>query len=428
MKKVLILAYDFPPYNSIGAQRPASWLKYLKQFGWQPIVVTRHWDADIKNEIDYIKPSKKITIEVEESDEGTVIRVPFIPNLRDRIILKYGMGKMVMPRKAFTFFLQLFRFRMPQLDATFSIYQAAKDYLTSNKVDLIIATGEPFILFLHAQKLSKKFNIPYLLDYRDCWTNAPHIAEMGLLDKWLHETHFRKIEKHVVKKAEMLTAAAPSYAKKLRLLHEEKNIQVLLNGFFPFASQTKITLEQVFTISYAGIFYAHQRLEIFLKGFNLLVDRYPKNKFSLRFYGLSFYPEMVERVKKSCSSKALGHIVFTERIPYDVLQARLRSSHILLLLSAKDANWLNAKIFDYLQASRKILLVENDQGILEQIINECQAGVTADTPEEVAALLELYYQEWVETGELKHQTVNYEQFSRENQTKRLAELLDKYVG
>lgn len=426
-KKILILAHDFPLYNSVGAQRPASWLKYLKKFGWHPIVVTRHWDTDIKNEADYIRPSEKQIIEVEESDLGTVVRAPFIPNLRDKVILKYGMDKMVTLRKLLTFFLKLIRFSFPNLDATFEIEKAAKDYLSKNKIDLIIATGEPFILFLYAKRLAQKFHIPYMLDYRDCWTNALHIADMSLLDQWLHKKYFRIIEKNIVKQATLLTTAAPSYAEKLRQFHQGKNIQVVLNGFFPFSPKTKTASEKVFTISYAGIFYVHQKLEIFLKGFNLLVEKYPESKFSLCFYGLSFYPEMVERVKKACGSKALEHVVFTERIPYNVLQTRLRSSHILLLLSAKGANWLNAKIFDYLQANRKVLLVENDHGILEQIINECQAGITADTPEDVAAYLEKYYLEWLERGNVAHQTINYEQYSRENQTKRLAQLLDKYI-
>lgn len=44
MKKVLILAYDFPPYVSVGGLRPYSWYKYFKEFGLYPIVVTRQWE------------------------------------------------------------------------------------------------------------------------------------------------------------------------------------------------------------------------------------------------------------------------------------------------------------------------------------------------------------------------------------------------
>ena len=35
-----------------------------------------------------------------------------------------------------------------------------------------------------------------------------------------------------------------------------------------------------------------------------------------------------------------------------------------------DINWLNAKIFDYIAANKRVFLVENDKGILEQILNE----------------------------------------------------------
>ncbi len=59
MTKVLIFAYDFPPYNSIGAQRPDSWWQYLPEFGYHPVIVTRHWDREIKDGIDYIRPSRK---------------------------------------------------------------------------------------------------------------------------------------------------------------------------------------------------------------------------------------------------------------------------------------------------------------------------------------------------------------------------------
>ncbi len=33
MKRLLILAYDFPPYVSVGGLRPYAWYKYLKEFG-----------------------------------------------------------------------------------------------------------------------------------------------------------------------------------------------------------------------------------------------------------------------------------------------------------------------------------------------------------------------------------------------------------
>ncbi|CAN0503044.1 unnamed protein product, partial [Scytosiphon promiscuus] len=102
MKKILILANDFPPFNSIGAQRPASWYKYFHENGLFPVVVTRHWDEGIQSPIDYIKPSFKKEIEISENPEGTIIRVPYSPTLRDRLIIKFGLEKYQFLRKFLT--------------------------------------------------------------------------------------------------------------------------------------------------------------------------------------------------------------------------------------------------------------------------------------------------------------------------------------
>ena len=40
MKKVLIVAYYFPPSGGPGVQRVLKNVKYLSQFGWEPIVLT----------------------------------------------------------------------------------------------------------------------------------------------------------------------------------------------------------------------------------------------------------------------------------------------------------------------------------------------------------------------------------------------------
>ena len=39
-KKVLILSYYWPPSGGSGVQRWMYFAKYLKQFGWEPIVIT----------------------------------------------------------------------------------------------------------------------------------------------------------------------------------------------------------------------------------------------------------------------------------------------------------------------------------------------------------------------------------------------------
>ncbi len=39
-KKVLFIAYLFPPVGGGGVQRSSKFVKYLPEFGWQPLVLT----------------------------------------------------------------------------------------------------------------------------------------------------------------------------------------------------------------------------------------------------------------------------------------------------------------------------------------------------------------------------------------------------
>jgi hypothetical protein len=40
MRRVLVIAYYFPPFGGAGVQRTLKFVKYLPEFGWQPVVLT----------------------------------------------------------------------------------------------------------------------------------------------------------------------------------------------------------------------------------------------------------------------------------------------------------------------------------------------------------------------------------------------------
>ena len=110
MKKLLILAYDFPPYVSVGGLRPYAWYRYLKEYGVEPVVVTRQWGNKYGNELDYIAPGESNETIVETTEYGTIIRTPYKPNLANRIMLKYGRNKFAMIRKMVTAWYEFMQF------------------------------------------------------------------------------------------------------------------------------------------------------------------------------------------------------------------------------------------------------------------------------------------------------------------------------
>ena len=157
MKKVLILAWDFPPYQAIGAARPNSWFKNFKKNGLYPIVVTRHWDDELNFKDAYIRSSNIQDTIINENEFGTIIKTPYKSNFRDRIIIKYGYSRFVIIRKIFSFITHTFSYRFNFLSDKRRVYHEALNYIQQKDIDLILATGEPFILHKFAFKLSHIF-------------------------------------------------------------------------------------------------------------------------------------------------------------------------------------------------------------------------------------------------------------------------------
>ena len=70
--KVLILCNDFPPINSIGADRPNSWYLYFKEFGLDPVGVTKNWNSNGNTSFNDVSHS----LEVESTKYGELIKTP----------------------------------------------------------------------------------------------------------------------------------------------------------------------------------------------------------------------------------------------------------------------------------------------------------------------------------------------------------------
>lgn len=425
--KVLILCYDFPPLISIGGQRPYSWYKYLPKA--QVTIITRHWSSSVLQTEDYVKPT--IAEVIVESDErgNKVIRTPFVPNLRDRLLVCFGHSRFTLFRKLLTLFYSVFEHLFFVFDSKAAIYAEAQKQIARQKPDIILATGEPFILFKYAHQLAAEHHIKWVADYRDGWTNNQGKQTWGVLQHLIFK-FFRWREKKYVSNASLITTAAPAYATALQAIHPKKNIQVVYNGFDEDAfspSDNYLPGTTKFVITYAGTIYPHQNLEMFLQGVKdfLSSEAQPPVPLEIRFYGFQSQPEAVQRIK-NFDKTLQQHIMFLPKVPYSELAKQLQQSHLLLLLSQNGADWLNAKVFDYLAAKRKILLVENDRGILEQIITQTNGGFCASSANDVARYLEQEAANFA-TGKSFISAVNeeYKKYSRKKQAEGMAAYLNQ---
>lgn len=429
LKKVLIITYFFPPCNLTASQRALGWARHLKGEGYQPIIITRNWDVHINKPDDIHIDSGDKLLHLK-NDEFEAYFLPYKGNLRDKIYVKYGNRKFKFIRKILSL-LELLGHSFTNKSIPFSnIYEFAEKFINEHKdVKALIITGNPFEIFRFGFLLNKKFQIPWIADYRDDWNTSVVTFSRGIFDGIL-----RKFQEHDEKKwvssAECITTISQNYANKIGNFVNRKG-HVLLNGFFeedvnPYLNEEPF---EKFTIVYNGMLYPSQEIEVFIDAFKQLVAAFPlfRKKIELRFPGILYLKEVAKRVSDLLKGFE-DIVVMTERIPrMEVLKIQSKA-HLLLMVAHKGAKGIpSSKIYEYLGLRKPVLICPSDDDILEETFNKYNLGYLANDKNEAFEHLKQLFEIYL-SGNYRHLIANNlytEQFSRKNQAKVLAEIIHK---
>ena len=442
MKKVIILAYDFPPYVSVGGLRPYAWFKYLKKFDVSPIVITRQWQNKYGSELDYVSEGISDDNIHEKFEHGEIIRTPYKPNLSNKLLLKHGQKKYKILRKIISGYYEFIQFLIT-IGPKKNLYYAAEKCLINEDIHSIIATGDPFILFQYAQILSKKFNIPWIADYRDPWSQDIPLQKKYFLKKWSNYN-----EKKLLKSVSSVITVSQFVADKIALNYSNKKINIIPNGFDPeiINNISKITQNsEKLTISYAGTIYNWHPIEIFFKSLNEFLRLHSEVELKLNFYGINNQNDIHDKLVKFPYAKKC--IEFHPRIPNEQLLKTLAESNVLLLFNYY--SFMGTKIYDYLGLQRKILFCftadENalilkdkyykideksnlNKELQSDLIKESESGVLVKNADHLKEVLMDIFLEFKQTKKIKCESKNVSQFSREFRVKELADLIWKNIS
>ena len=440
LKKVLIIAYDFPPYVSVGGLRPYSWYKYFKEFGIEPIVITRQWDNKYGNYLDYIAPSVTAENITEKTNMGSILRAPYFPNFANKLMLKYGDSKYRIIRKTITAFYEFAQFLF-FVGPKSSIYFAANEYLSTNKVDVILATGDPFILFHYASKLSNKYNTPWIADYRDPWSQSKNNQKNIILKKC--NEYF---EKKTLKNVTLINTVNIFFKFQISRLIKNKQILLLPNGYDPEIIEIIKNIKQqneILKIAYVGYIYDWHPLHSFLNVICNFIKNNKEVKLEINFFGIN----MEDKLKNMLLTefKPLNNIInIHSKIPNSQLMQRLSKENIMLLFNYYA--FPGTKIYDYIALNRLVLLCYTDDiegnelkkqhylyndidglpnDCQEKLIRETNSGYIIKDSNELLITLERLYKEFIEKGFIKCNTINAEKYSRKHQVKELADIIKK---
>ncbi|MBY0426312.1 MAG: glycosyl transferase, partial [Cytophagales bacterium] len=377
MKKVLFISYYWPPSGGSGVQRSLKFVKYLPEFGWQPVVYTPE-----NGEMPELDTSllKEVPLDVE------VIKRPIIEPYS---LYKFFAGKTQNDKINPNFFTQKNdtwkdRFAI-WIRSNFFIPDARMlwirpsvnflvKYLKDHQVDAIVSTGPPHSMHLIALGVKLRTGLPWLADFRDPWTNIDFYKELSLTP-WADRKH-RKLERRVLDSADEVVMAGYTWADELGLIGN-RHVKPLLNGYDPsdFQFDVSATLDKEFTIVHLGMFSKGRNHEILWKALRVLCDEdidFAKD-LSFRLYG-KYDVSAIEYMKKYNLEKST---IFNSYVPHSEIVKVQASSQVLYLSVNNTPNVkgiMTGKIFEYMAVKRPILCIGPEDGDAARIVLESKAG------------------------------------------------------
>lgn len=415
--KVLIITYYWPPAGGSGVQRWLKFVKYLPEFGIEPIVFT----------VDNPKyPKEDVSLISEIPENITVLKNPIFEPTDLFFWKQKGFKKEDVSNSVNNGLMSFIRGNFfipdPKIFWVKSSVKFLQNYLKNHSIDVIISTGPPHSMHLIAEQISKKNNLKWIADFRDPWTDLYYNNEFKQLN-FVKEKN-KKLEKSVLQNADCVLTV--SNALKNNFSKIAKKVEVITNGFDTELLQDEtVILDLKFTISYIGLLPKQSNPIVFFKVLKKICDANEDFKNDIKLF---FVGDISEEVRFEIKKNNLTEITeFKGYVSHSEAIRIQKKSQVLLLLIPnvpKSAGILTGKLFEYLTAKRPILALGLEAGDLATILENTNSGVVIDHQNEAKLSTEILrlYQQFKE-GNLEVHSKNTAQYHRKNLTSQLANLI-----
>ena len=428
MKKVLIISYFFPPNNYTASNRAYSFAKYLKCFGFYPIIITRNWDIIIQNTEDLSKPSGT-SIKHQKFNNYEVYYLPFKGSIRDQFYSKFG-SKFAFIRKVLSFFeLILENFGLTFISHS-NFYFKAKELLkTEDNLNHLIISSSPFNQFYYGFLLKKEFKkLKWIADYRDEWTSRTLISSNLILDNFISFIQ-EKNEKRWLKSADRIISVSDRVTKSISKHTGNKHFSIIENGFFEedyHIKKQKLHTNE-FIITYTGEIYTKQDFSIFFSAINKIILEF-KDKviIKIQFIGIANNQSKKDYLLNLMKGVE-DNLVFTKRVLRKKCVAlEMQSNLLLMVVYGKLKGVPSSKLYQYIGSEKPVFICPSDKDIIEYYLSKTNQGIVANNSKEAYDKLKNIINNFI-INENLNTKINKEEikkFSRKHQAKKLAEILD----
>jgi hypothetical protein len=423
-KKVLIITYYWPPAGGPGVQRWLKFVKYLPDFGIEPVVFVPYnatypiIDESLLNEIPSHLEILKLPIKepyalaslLSKKKTGTlasgVISEEKKQTLIERLLL-FVRGNLFIP------------------DARVSWVRPAvaflEDYLANHSIDAIITTGPPHSLHLIGDRLKQTTRLKWIADFRDPWTTIGYHKALKL-SKYAKRKH-EKLEKQVLNNADQIIVTSRKTQEEFQS-KTNKPVTVITNGYDQY-KRTSQPKDVKFTLAHIGSLLSKRNPEMLWNVLKELISENSefKTHFKLQLAGV-VSAEVIDSLK---NYNLLNYVEQLGYVSHDNAQQLQQTARVLLLLEIDSEDTkaiIPGKLFEYMVSETPILAIGPENSAIENLIKTTNTGVytTANNANAIKGLLMNYFQQFLK-GDLKSYPIGLNQFSRKALTKKLADVL-----
>lgn len=431
MKSVLVIAYYFPPSGGPGVQRVLKYIQYLREYGWQPVVLTvSNGDFPARDESLMSKIPPDIHVERTHIYEPYDLYRLFMGAKKNTPIDVNVIKKETQRRSAKEHIAEWVR-------ATFFIPDARIGWLPTAvsagmrlieqfDIQAIYSSSPPYTASLIARQLKRKTGLRWVAGFRDPWTQF-----LTTPNRWfLPAAIDRSLEHSVFREADAVECAWQGIINdaigKYPQLPREKFYHIP-NGFdssdFPVVSRHR---NHKFTITYTGSMYGRRNPASFFKALELLIwmQKLNPQDIHLRFVG-RFGAEVHEMFQNASFRESIEILSY---VPHEQSVAYLLRSDALLLIvdEAKESEEIvPGKVYEYVGVQKPIIAVAPAHSAIAKLLEETKAGAVAHQSdvEGCARIIEQYYDAW-KSGTTAHQHSDaVAAYERRQLTGQLAQLL-----
>jgi glycosyltransferase involved in cell wall biosynthesis len=404
-RRVLVLAYYFPPVGGAGVQRTLKFVKYLEPLGWDATVISTRSRA-------YGVRDESLLAEVPASTR--VQRAAALPLARYLGFAMHRLG----PQWLRTYVM------WPDGGLGWApfAFLAAMRAVRRDRPDVLLSSSAPYGSHLAALLVTRFTGVPWVADFRDEWTANPHLAGQPRGLARLSE----RAERAITRSARAVVVAADYFRLRGLADNDPRRVEIV-NGVdeddFPAEAEAAPPPDR-FVLAHVGTLYELQDPSIALRALAALgaSGAIDAERVEARLVGNVWIPDYAPppgvRVEQT------GYLEHGRAV------AEMRAATVLLLYVPASSLAPSGKLFEYLASARPVLCLAREDNLASRLVREWDAGVIADPHDEQAiadALLALW-RRWEDDGlpdqpEVRRRAL--ERFSRRATAAQLARVLDE---